>query len=1018
MHSDPSVNLALRRAIRAALTGSSLAAMGVAHGQTQVATPEPAAEAPQEIVITGSRIAAPNQTSISPVTQVTAAAIEQTGVTRVEDLLNELPQVFAAQNSTAANGASGTATINLRGLGASRTLVLVNGQRLGPGDPGTGSAADINFIPAALIDSIDILTGGASSTYGADAVAGVVNFKLNDHFQGVKVVGDLGSYQHDNSSIAGELNQNVGGTAAYPSTPGSIWEGTQREISIIGGLNSEDNKGNATVYFTYRNILPVLEGSYSYAACTLGSGYLKAPTNGQFTCGGSATAYPMNILLPVSPAVTWAGIGPNGTIVPGANGGNGAAYEYNYGALNYYQRPDERYTGGAFLHYDFNEHVTFYSQTMFMEDYTAAQIAGSGLFGDSAAEVNCANPFLSAQQGAAIGCATVGPNATGFGNPGTYLLRRDVEGGGRVASIEHTDLHEVLGVKGKINDVWGYDVSYNYWLTDTPLVNTNYFSAKKAANALDVVTGADGTPQCAVGPPCVPYNPFQTGGVTQAALNYLYTPGIQLARIYQHDAQVNLNADLGKYGLQLPTASSGLQLAFGGEYRMDKESFLPDEETQTGDLEGTGGQVPPISGSIIAKEGYLEAQMPIAEDKPFAKAIDLNAGYRYSSYSLGFNTNTDKIGLDWSPSSDVRLRATYTRAVRAPNISELFGPDSVGLDATYTADPCGPSPLYTAAQCEHMKNITAPASGQPGVAGYTYGSGALTNPAGQYNGLLGGNTALKPETAITKSFGIGLTPSFIPNFRAQIDYYDIKISNVIEQYGGAYILAQCALSDQLCNLINRLPNGSLWGTGGYLVDTLANVGTLEEEGVDFDIGYSFSLGNAGKVVTAFDGTYVDKFAVNVPNGAFDCAGYEGPICASEGPQNPLPHWRHRLSATWETPYSGLDLTLIWRYIGHTTLESLSQNPALNGSPGGTVASGAVSNTDDHIPIFEYFDLSAGLRVDEHLYLRVGVLNILDKSPPLIGSANIAAPPTGNGNTYPGMYDALGRSIFGEITAQF
>ena len=252
-----STNPALRFAIRAALTGSSLvASFGVANAQTVAAnTAAPAADSSlEEVVVTGSRIAVPNQTSISPVTFVSAVEIQRTGVTRVEDLLNQLPQVFADQNASASNGSDGTADINLRGLGAKRTLVLVNGQRLGPGDPITGGQSDINEIPIELIDSIEVLTGGASSTYGADAAAGVVNFKLNDHFEGVKIVADGGIYQNHNTNVEGVVNAVQ--AAGDAQAPNNTFAGAQRSLAVIAGLNSADGNGNATFYATYRNVLP------------------------------------------------------------------------------------------------------------------------------------------------------------------------------------------------------------------------------------------------------------------------------------------------------------------------------------------------------------------------------------------------------------------------------------------------------------------------------------------------------------------------------------------------------------------------------------------------------------------------------------------------------------------------------------------------------------------------------------------------------------------------------------------
>src|SRR5580658_9935026 len=722
-------NHKLRLAIRVALGGGSLvASLGAANAQTAPATA--AATAPndqlQEVVVTGSRISVPNQVSISPVTFVSALDIQQTGVTRVEDLLNQLPQVFAAQGSNISNGSTGTATVNLRGLSDKRTLVLVDGFRLGPGDP-AASASDINMIPVELIDSVEVLTGGASSTYGADAVAGVVNFKLNDHFEGVKLVADAGIYQNHNADVQGitEAEQSFGAGLSPPQNivpSDNIWAGAQKSIAFIGGLNSADNNGNATVYLTYRNVLPILESQYSWSACTASSGYLAGPssTGGKRACSGSATGFPTNFILGSNVGT----IGPGGVFVPNQ------LSLFNYGALNYFQRPEERYTGGAFLHYDFNEHATVYSQLMTMDDQTSAQIAQSGNF-NNAPSVNCANPFLSPSL---LGFICNGSTA-GFSNPNLVIARRNVEGGPRISQLEHTDIHEILGVKGKMDDAWTYDATLNWSLVNFSEVNQNYLSASRMVNSLDV-TGTAANPQCASGPPCVPWNIFQPGGVTAAALNYLTVPGLEDGRIEQKDAQINLVGDLGKYGIQSPWAESGVKVNLGGEYRDVKLDTQPDEESITGDLGGGGGPTIPVTGSVIAREGYIEASIPIAEDKPFVQQLNLDTGYRYSSYDLGFDTNTYKFGVDFAPIQDVRLRGSFARAVRAPNVVELFLPAAVGLDGTYGTDPCATkTPVFSAAQCA-----------KTGVTAAQYGNISL-NPAGQYNGLLGGNTELGPETA-------------------------------------------------------------------------------------------------------------------------------------------------------------------------------------------------------------------------------------------------------------------------------
>jgi len=994
-------NPKLRMAVRLALTGSSLvASLGVANAQTAPAVAANNDASLQEVVVTGSRISVPNQVSISPVTFVSALDVQQSGVTRVEDLLNELPQVFAAQGANISNGATGTAEVDLRGLGPKRTLVLVNGLRLGPGDPRTGGSSDINMIPAEMIDSIEVLTGGASSTYGADAVGGVVNFKLNDHFEGVKIVADAGIYNHSNKNTDGV--EDAVAAAHFQEAPSSVNTGAQKSLAFIAGINSEDGKGNATFYATYRNVASVLEGKYSYSACTLNSGYATS-NSGKFSCGGSSTGFPGRFATigKGAPASNNT-IGPNGTLVPYT-----AADAYNFGPINFFQRPDERYTAGVFLHYDFNEHASVYASTMFMDDKSLAQIAASGAFFSKFA-VNCANPFLSPSELTAwCGGSTVGETTN------LFIGRRNVEGGGRVDDLEHTDWRVTLGVKGKIIDGWDYDASWQHSIVNLNETQQNYFSTAKIDNALNVVNSPTG-PVCVSGPPCVPYNIFSLGQVTPQALAYLEVPGIQTGNINQTVVDVNFTGDLGKYGVQLPTASSGLKINFGAEWRDVTESTNPDEEFQTGDLAGSGGDIPPTAGGIISREGFFEARLPLVDDKFLAQSLALETGYRYSDYNLGFKTNTYKFGVEWSPISDIRLRGSFQRAVRAPNVTELFTPQVVALDGN--ADPCaaapGKTPAATPAQC---------ALGNPGVAPGSYP--VTPNSANQYNGLLGGNTKLNPETALTTSFGIGWTPSFVPNLRLQIDYFDIKIENVITTIGADTILQQCYNAGNFCNDIHRDADSSLWlSNSGYVVDSLANVGKLETRGIDIDLSYGFDVGPAGKIRTNLVGTYVDEYIVTPisadPTTKFNCAGLYGDTCSSgASTSNPIFRWRHTLRTTWSTPWQGLDLTASWRYFSAMKLDSTSPQANLAAPGGATVANGGISSSDARINAFNYLDLSAAVKLADKMTFRVGVNNVFDKDPPIIGGSNLPGV-AGNGNTFPQVYDALGRFIFGQLTVQF
>ena len=1002
----------LRAAVHAALAGGALVAT-IGAAQAQQTTPAPDASAPQlqEVVVTGSRIAVPNDESISPVTFVSAAQIQETGITRVEDLLNQLPQVFASQGSNVVNGSTGTATVNLRGLNAKRTLVLVDGKRLGPGDPAAGGASDVNMIPDALISSVEVLTGGASSVYGADAVAGVVNFKLDTHFEGVKLVYNGGFYNHSNRDTSGvqdaisTFNTTYG--TDFAQAPSSVNPGTQQEISFIAGLNSPDGKGNATFYATYRKVQAVLQSKYSVSACSLNSGHTGGSydTGGKFACGGSSTN-PYGRFLYFGTPSSDTTLGPNNTLIPYA----GSGHLFNYGPLNYFQRPDERYTAGAFLHYDFNEHAKVYASTMFMDDRTVAQIAPSGDFGNTSS-VNCANPFLTTGE---LG-AWCGGSTAGTAN-GLYILRRNVEGGDRQDDLEHTDFREVVGMKGDVNDVWSYDASYLFSLANLSETYYNDVSIRKLQNALDVVN-VNGVPTCqsvvnGTDLQCVPWNVFQLGGVTPAAANYLATPGLQRGQIKQQIVDVNFTGDFGKYGVQLPHTTSGLKVNVGVEWRDLSSFFEPDQEFQSGDLAGQGGATLPVGGGIISREAFMEARIPLLDNMTGAKAVDLDTGYRYSSYSQGFKTNTFKLGIDWKPVESVRLRGSFARAVRAPNIGELYSVQSVALDGN--TDPCsGTTPTYSATQCA----LT-------GVSAAQYGH-IVPNPANQYNGFQGGSPSLQPETALTSSFGIGWTPTFLPNFRAQIDYYDIKIENVIQTIGADSILTDCATSGQFCSLIHRAPTtGSLWLTpSGFVTDTLQNVGQLEEKGIDVDMAYSYDIGRFGRLHVSLVGTYLDAYNItsiqSAPSTEYNCVGYYGVKCSSftAGAGGPVFRWRHQLRFAWMTPWRGLDVAMTWRYFAPVSLEQLSSNPNITAPAGATIANGGISNTDAHLSSYSYIDLTGAMHVGDYTTVRLGVNNLFDKDPPVIGSSDLPSV-SGNGNTFPQIYDSLGRYIFGEVTVQF
>ncbi len=1032
-------NRKLQYAIRAAIAmAGATAAPPVAFSQTAAATTEPAPEL-QEVVVTGSRIQPnPNDISISPIVSVTALEIAQTGLVRTEDLLNNLPQVVAENSSGQSISSVGTATVSLRGLGSQRTEVLIDGRRMAPGGayPGgglsTSGSPDINQIPAAMIQRVDVLTGGASSVYGADAVAGVVNFIMDTHFQGVRLDADYGynSYKSDNQQYLGLL-----AAQGDPLPPSTTNAGANRSASFLAGSNFADGKGNATVYFTYLNSSPAVGYQYDYAGCTLNTPS-KLPGPGGLQCGGSSSSATGRFLELGKVGASNFSTLADETVAKNVPGGAFAPYtaadSYNYGALSYLQRQAERYTAGAFLNYDVNDYANVYSEFMFARNTSQAAYGPSGAFAFLTPVISCANPMLSAQEmgilcspgNIAANQATYGPggvspngNVTG-NNILLYLARRSVESGPRLDNYYSNNFREVLGVKGKIAEPWSYDAYAQVTITQLGDNEGNFLGAQQINNALNVVANpaVGGDSKLPVAAPvcqsvlngadtkCVPWNIYQPGGVTAAQLAYLQVPASYNVTQTEYIAHADVTGDLGKYGIQIPTASSGLVVNLGAEWREEKYVFIPDFIFQNGLNSGGAGAVLPVDGEFSVGEAFTEMTLPIMDDKPGAYALTANAGYRYSSYTSGFDTNTYKFGLEWAPIRDIRFRGGYNRAIRAPNIAELYSPQSIGAGGT--ADPC-----WGAAVGGLVNGHTLQFCENTGVTPAEFGH-ILANPAAQINTSIGGNTNLTPEKADTYTAGFVFQPSFLPNFVASIDYYDIKIQNTITSLSSNTIVNNCGLTGlaSLCALIHRgAGTGSLWFNNTNYVDAdEVNIGTVQTKGVDVEGHYLWDIGAMGKLTLNLAGVYTNSFDTQpLPTSAsYDCVGYYGTTCG-----DPIPKWRHVLGTTWATPWWGLDMTLRWRYIGPSNSDRTSSDPQL---------AQTYLASDSHIGGYTYLDFSASIPIGSAVNFRVGMNNIADKAPPVVANGNYSDCPNTscNDNTWVGTYDTMGRYIYAHIQAKF
>jgi iron complex outermembrane receptor protein len=946
-------NGCVSKAVKLALMAGSLPLIA---SQAAFAQEEDAAEL-EEITVTGSRIPARNLISSSPVTTLSNSEISFQGVTRIEDMLNRLPQVYADQTSTLANGATQTATVDLRGLGSERTLVLVNGRRLPSGSPQQAAlGADLNQIPAALVDRVEVLTGGASATYGSDAVAGVVNFITKRDFEGFAFDYQYSFYQSKNDNGILDLS---------------------RDVSVMIGANASDGNGNVTLYAGYREIDPILSGFRDTNNCALGG---SSPSD--WTCGGSST-------LPEGRFTDFGVLDPDSFdfIVSGTDFVTRQGELYNYQPPNHLQRPDERITVGALGYYRFNDALEVYAEISYMDDKSVAQIAPSGAFFVTST-LPCGNPLLSAQQFDQL-CGQFG--LTTADTQTVYIGRRNVEGGFRQDTQRNTANRIVIGARGEINEAWSYDAHGNFGQVAHSQTYLNDLSTTRIIRALNVVADPNtGDPVCASvldgsDPACIPWNVFQTGGVQPGdpVLSYLTLPLFATGETSNDILSGYVTGDLGVYGVKLPTADTGIQIVGGYEYRQEKLRFDPDNGFQTGDGAGQGGATTPVSGSFAVNEFFFEAQVPLFEGYDLAQSVNLNLGYRYSDYNTNQTTDTYKGAFDWSFNDSIRLRASYQRAVRAGNVRELFQPQGLNL-FDMPEDPCGPSQLATLEQCVNNTGLPPALYGNPG----------LDSPANQYNFLQGGNPDLAAEESDTISFGGIWSPIFIDGLVVSVDYFNIEVNDAIDTIPQRFTLDQCLATGDptFCDNVQRAPgSGSLWvGTQGFIVGTNVNIGKFEREGVDLQVGYNLPIGDMGDLDFSLVGTVL-MTADTQPTPAsavVECKGkWENGDCVGA-----FPEWAHTFRTTWATPWD-FDVSAMWRYVGE--VDDAAQGTA-------------------NWSAYSWLDLAANWQVTDSVLLRVGVNNALDKDPPL--SPDVGNAP-GNGNVFPGYYDALGRYVFAGISLQ-
>ncbi|MFL6725036.1 MAG: TonB-dependent receptor domain-containing protein [Sphingomicrobium sp.] len=977
--------------------------------------------APQ-IFVTGSRIPRINLTAVSPVTMIKSDEIKLEGTTNVEEVLNQLPQVSPSQGEFVSAGATGTATVDLRGLGPARTLVLVDGQRLMPGDP-RFPVADINSIPTSLIQRVEVLTGGAAAVYGSDAVAGVVNFILDTKLDGLRIEGEISAYQHNNHDkfVQGLLDRRQ-----IPYPRGSVFDGRRENMSVAFGHDFFDSRAHVTLYAGYRRIAGLTQDRRDYSACAITAVIVRQKPTSTLECGGAILAYPGNFFDNLGHTYQ---VTTDRTFVQGLG-------RYNFAPWNFYQRPDKRITAGGFGDFELSSAARAYVEVMDMNDRSLAQTSPSG-DATNTETINCDNPLLSNQQRSLIcragnfvgeipifddngNLAGVFGSPTRFVDPATgatfsrgwlLIARRNVEGGPIQDDLRHRSVRLLGGFKGDLGSGVTYGASYLFGRVTLNRHERNVLSITRLGRALDVVTDpSSGQPVCRsaliarqLGPSapgadssCVPWDIFATGQVTPQSTAYLTIPLAMRGWFAQRIGNVNATVQLDRWGIRSPLSDDSPSINLGVEDRNDSVDFKPDESAQSGDIAGFSEQVFPIRGSISTKEIFGEARIPLLTDK-LVRRLAFEGGFRKSWYRKGarkFSTSAYKLALDLTVVTGLRLRTSQQRANRAPNVQELFAPIQPDF---FARDPCaGTAPQASQAQCA----LT-------GVTPTQYGRILdLNTSLLGYNAIMGGNADLQPETATTRTIGIVFEPRFLSGFNATVDWWDINLRGAIAQIGAQSIIDACVATgdSNFCNRIHRDPNGSLWLGNGHVDNRQANIGGLRTRGIDVGADYSVRLGRMGSANLEFRGSYVLKSIVNKGglSTPYDCAGLFGDPCGMQ------PRWRHEARVTWTAP-PGISLSLRWRHMGDLRLAAL--DPKFN-------LTNNVSPADAELKAQDYFDLTTVLRVRQRFELRVGVRNLFDRQPPLIVRNTAAGGGPVNGNTYPEWYDALGRYVFASATMNF
>ena len=816
------------------------------------------ADDPVDIVVTGSRIARPEIDSPTPVTSYSSASLQQSGRVNVTDFLTQNPALIGSSTSasqsgsTADNGAAGVNLLNLRNLGADRTLVLVDGRRHVAGLPGT-AAVDINTIPADLIERIDVTTGGASAIYGADGVSGVVNFVLKRDFEGLVARAQTGVSEYGDAG--------------------------SRFFSLTGGKNFAGGRGNIALNYEFRDDDRVSSFARERTGNPLRTyGIVRDPTDipddptrfdrvrtNNLRYADSSRGGAVDLDLDGVPDFNGdGGVYDRGVNLPGTGlvqGGDSTPVAGYQGDL---QPKNRIHNVNLLSSFEVSPALRLFAQGKYTNthSYTVSQ-PSFDFFTYLAPD----NAFLIDRFGADAAAN------------GALVSRDNFDFGVRGESSKRETYRSVIGADGQISDHARYEFSYTYGRTDSRFLSTNYRISDRYFAALDAVrdptTGqivcrSDLDPTANIDPNnfdapattftpgagsgCQPLNILGEGSPSAAALGFVQADMVNFYRVQQHVVSGSISGDFGQF-FELPGGPIGF--ALGAEYRKESSRFDPDPRVEQGELLDFS-QVGPQRGSFDVKEAFGELRVPLLKDLPFANTLEFNAALRVSDYSTVGNTTTWQVSGIWAPVRDIRFRGGYSEAVRAPNISELYAPVSGAF--SFIDDPCDPENLpegtqYRVANCQ--ATLTAAGLSPAQIAAFN----PVNDPVATASlpGRTGGNRGLREETAKTWTAGVVLLPRFLPGLSITADWYNINLANAVNSPTAQQLADLCVdqptLDNPYCSNVSRS------GVTGYVNDYLLqpeNVAAFRTQGLDLQVAYSLNAGNLGRFNLKLVGNYLDR----------------------------------------------------------------------------------------------------------------------------------------------------------------